>query len=116
LKFGRTVYVPYNRVVVISGSEGGQCVRDVFQFNLIDNRIEKLPPISKGRKSFTAHYDFGDRYIYVLGGCDDTETIVKDCEKFDILNNKWVAMPPLNFERGNPGTFITEDKKYLYAF
>ena len=25
-------------------------------------------------------------------------------------------MPPLNFERGNPGTFITEDRRYLYVF
>lgn len=25
-------------------------------------------------------------------------------------------MPKLNTERGNPGTFITEDRRYLYAF
>lgn len=52
----------------------------------------------------------------MVGGCDDNDEIMKDCEKFDVYNNKWVPMPPLNFERGNPGTFITEDKKHLYAF
>lgn len=25
-------------------------------------------------------------------------------------------MPKLNFERGNPGTFISGDRRYLYAF
>ena len=115
-KFGRTIYVPYNRVIVISGSDGGKCVNDVFQFNLINNQIQKLAHISKARKSFTAHYDFGDKYIYVLGGSDDNGNMVKDCEKYDVYNNKWIPMPQFNFERGNPGTFITEDKKYLYAF
>ena len=35
-----------------------------------------MPSISKARKSFTAHYDFGDRYIYVVGGCDDNDEIM----------------------------------------
>ena len=30
IKFGRTIYIPYNRVIVISGSEGNKCVKDVF--------------------------------------------------------------------------------------
>ena len=42
--------------------------------------------------------------------------MIRDCEKFDILNNKWMPMPALNEERGNPGTFLSEDKRYLYAF
>ena len=80
LAFSRTIYVPYNRVIIISGSEVTEehnywyttkhynVVRDVFQFHLLDNTVERLPSISRGRSSFTAHYDFGDRYIYVIGG------------------------------------------------
>lgn len=76
---------------------------------------EVLPSISLGRTSFAAHYDFEDRFIYIIGGdCEDKS--IASCEKFDILNLKWHPMPSLNFERANPGTFISNDKRYLYAF
>jgi hypothetical protein len=42
--------------------------------------------------------------------------MIKDCEKFDVLNNKWIPMPQMNHRRGNPGTFVSDDKRYLYAF
>jgi hypothetical protein len=32
--------------------------------------MELLPSINKGRTSFAAHYDFLDRFIYVVGGSD----------------------------------------------
>ena len=89
---------------------------DVFQFHLLTNQIENLQPISKGRTSFAAHYEFEDRYIYVVGGCNENDEMIKDCEKFDILDNKWIPMPSLNEERGNPGTCLSEDKRYLYAY
>jgi hypothetical protein len=38
------------------------------------------------------------------------------CEKFDIYNNRWYSMPSMNTARGNPGTMISSDRKYLYAF
>jgi len=76
---------------------------------------EKLDPISIGRTSFAAHYDFEDRFIYVLGG--DTENgSIPNCEKFDVFNLKWHSMPDLKIARANPGTYISEDRKYLYAF
>ena len=37
VKYGRTIYIPYNRVIVISGSESNKPVRDVFQFHLLTN-------------------------------------------------------------------------------
>lgn len=123
LKYGRTIYVPYNRVIVISGNVNDnnsqsniKPVTDVFQFHLLTNQIENLQPISKGRTSFAAHYEFEDRFIYVIGGCNENDEMMRDCEKFDILNNKWVPLPSMNEERGNPGTFISQDKRYLYAF
>ena len=32
--------------------------------------MEALPSINHGRTSFAAHYDFLDRFIYVIGGAD----------------------------------------------
>ena len=41
LKYGRTIYVPYNRVIVISGSVNDSNsptpVNDVFQYHLLTN-------------------------------------------------------------------------------
>jgi len=120
LKFGRTIYIPYNKVIVISGSDidapQAGPVRDVFQFHLTTMTVEKLPPISTGRTSFAAHYDFEDKFIYVLGGTNKSELMIKDCEKYDVYNQRWHPMPAMNFERGNPGSYVSSDRRYLYAF
>ena len=57
-----------------------------------------------------------DRYIYIIGGANQNDTMMRECEKFDVYNEKWLDMPHLNIERGIPGTFITEDRRYLYVF
>jgi hypothetical protein len=75
-----------------------------------------LQPINHGRTSFAAHYDFEDRFIYVVGGCDERDQMIRNCEKFDVFNNKWTIMPDMIHERGNPGTMLSNDKRYLYAF
>ena len=33
--------------------------------------MELLPSIKQGRTSFAAHYEFQDRFIYVVGGADE---------------------------------------------
>jgi hypothetical protein len=112
--------VPYNRLIVISGNDMQKSatapVNDVFQYHLLTNEVEKLPPISQGRTSFAAHYDFEDKFIYIIGGSNDKDTMITECEKFDVFNHKWHNMPAMNHPRGNPGTIISKDRKYLYAF
>ena len=107
-------------MLVISGdnveSDLTETVSDTFIHCLASNTVEKMPSIRIGRTSFAAHYDFGDRFVYVIGGSVKNGKMIKNCEKFDILNQKWVEMPELNFERGNPGTFISKDRRYLYVF
>ena len=71
LKFGCTVYVPYQKVIMISGTGQNGLSKSVFQFHLNTMNFEQLPSIKNGRSSFTAHYDFGDRFIYVMGGSNE---------------------------------------------
>ena len=63
LKFGRTIYVPYQKLVIISGkkTENGSDTptNDCFMFHIPSREMEKLPPISIARSSFAAHYEFG---------------------------------------------------------
>lgn len=75
-----------------------------------------MPNIPHGRTSFAAHYDFGDRFVYIIGGSNREGFMIKNCEKFDVYNQKWIVMPSLNMERGNPGTLVSQDRRYLYAF
>lgn len=120
LKFGRTVYIPYQKVLVISGEciglDKNDNVNDTFIHCLATNTVQRMPNINVARTSFAAHYDFGDRYVYVIGGCNKNGRMITNCEKFDVLNQRWIVMPSLNMERGNPGTFVSQDRRYLYAF
>ena len=118
IKFGRTIYIPYNRLLVISGATADEKipVRDVFEFDLVSKRVERKQNIIVGRTSFAAHYTFGDRYLYAIGGCNAKETMIADCERYDLFRHKWTRMPSMNEPRGNPGTLLTKDKRYLYAF
>lgn len=52
-----------------------------------------MPCINIARTSFAAHYDFGDRYVYVIGGSNQDGNMIRDCEKFDVYNQRWIAMP-----------------------
>jgi hypothetical protein len=69
--------------------------------------MEILPKINYGRTSFSAHYNMYDRFIYVIGGCNQQGKMMKECEKFDVFELKWHKMEPMNEERGNPATLIT---------
>ena len=70
LNFFRIFYVPYQRVIVMSGFDIDKKdeSRMVFQCHLTTMKYERLPDMYTGRTSFAAHYDFGQRFIYVIGG------------------------------------------------
>lgn len=78
LKFGRTIYIPYNKLLVISGDNVDETpksgpVHDTFIFDLSSQTVERMPDIHVARTSFAAHYDFGDRYVYVIGGSNSQD-------------------------------------------
>ena len=83
--------------MVISGATADNKVpvKDVFEFNLVTKRVEMKQNILIGRTSFAAHYTFGDRYIYVIGGCNQQEMMIRDCERFDLNRETWTRMPSL---------------------
>ena len=84
--------------MVISGAttDTKEPVNDCFEFDLISKRVTKKPEILVGRTSFAAHYTFGDRYIYAVGGCNKNEMMITDCERYDLYREKWTRMPNLN--------------------
>lgn len=111
LKFGRTVYIPYNRILMISGADADlgltKPVSDVFEFDLLSNKVTKKRDINVARTSFAAHYEFEERYIYIVGGCNSSDQMIPDVERFDLFRETWEVLPSMNRARGNPGTIIT---------
>lgn len=59
----------------------------------------------------------GDEHIFVLGGKDScTLSIINKCQKFNINTLKWEALPDMNHPRAAAGSFMSQDKQYLYVF
>ena len=68
-----TVYVPYERVLVIGGRKGGkgnplECTENCFTFYPRDRRVEPMKYMKHGRYGFASHYIYGDRFIYIISG------------------------------------------------
>ena len=55
--------------------------------------------------------------MFVVGGMDIvTYDHIDWFSKFNIQTLKWEQGPELNHKRFKPGTLITKDTKYIYAF
>ena len=82
----RTILVPRKKVVIISGQDKktGLISKETFKFDLNFNYFEKCQNMKNGRIGMACHYDYGEKYIYALGGCLRQKTTVRVCEKFDI--------------------------------
>jgi hypothetical protein len=53
-------------------------------------------------------------FIYAISGVDKLE-MIKKCEKYDIVNDKWIEIEELNYPRQNAALAI-HNQRYLYAF
>ena len=83
--------------------------------------IEKLKNHDlKHKYGFSINYKIGHGNLYVLGGkyvggrerLSDLQSVYK----FNIYTLKWSPFPKMCQKRYQPGTFISPDGKYLYAF
>ena len=69
--FNRTVYVPSERVIIISGcidKDPNQISDHTYEWTLGNNAVQFLEPIPQGRSSFGIYYKYNDSLIYVIGG------------------------------------------------
>ena len=63
-------------------------------------------PFQQKQSFFLTYYDFGDKYVYVIGGQSNSKQPMKQCEKFDVQNLKWTNIASLNQEKMNPGCIM----------
>jgi hypothetical protein len=53
-------------------------------------------------------------FIYAISGVDKLE-MIKKCEKYDIVNDKWIEIAELNYPRQNSALAV-HNQRYLYSF
>ena len=118
-RFGRVVYVPYQRLIIMGGEYGDEnnpvYDNSVHELMLKSKHIQKLPSLCEGKSCFAFFYKYPTRWLYTVGGESAIDTITKSCEKFDVYNKKWTRLPDVLTVRCNPG-LLEFDDKYLYSF
>lgn len=112
LYFGRTVYVPSNRVFVISGSVEKNTTKvvsdQVQEWDLTTLTVKLRTKMEKGgRTSFGCYYH--GRYIYLVGGNETNSMTSASCCRFDIYKYTWEQLPDLTCRRANPCTYVHND-------
>ena len=107
----QTIPITHRRLLVISTQD------NVFMV-FLDQKIAVNMPCSGLKKSrFKMHNDYGDKFVYVLNGIDsDTNIFQNTCMRFDLQSHLWKTLPTMNNPCTQPGTVISKDKNYLFAF
>ena len=68
------------------------------------------------RNFIATYYKQGQQFMYIIGGINTlNHQMVNWCQKYDILNMKYVAMPDMINPRFAPGIYKSKDN-FLYAF
>lgn len=107
----KNIVVAHKRLIVVHQFDIN------FQIQLTNMEIMRLEPSGVKRKIFTAHYNMGDEFIFVMGGKDSsTLSYIGDCLKFNVNKLQWERMPSLNQPRVEAGSFMCREKKNMYIF
>lgn len=73
-----------------------------------------MPPVKYARAIFAVHYYFGDEFVYIVGGSDQINKGIKECEKYEISTQKWSSFGHLQNSR--KGAALIEVDNSLYIF
>jgi len=71
LFFNRTIFVPFERAIVISGcikKDPHKATSDVYEWMVRTGEVSSYPRLEVARSSFAAYYEWMDKYIYIIGG------------------------------------------------
>ena len=111
-KVMQTVSVDVDRLLVISGAGY------FYQIFMPTMEIQLLTQFKLyNRSDIGVHYNPRTSWVYIIGGYDTLQGHGSDiCSMFNIHDLKLQPMPDMNFKRVKPGTYITPDHKFLYAF
>jgi len=109
--WSKNIVVAHKRLIVLHQFDVN------LQINLNSMELMQLKQSGIKRKLFTAHYNMGDEYIFILGGQNSCNLKIENkCQKFNVNSLKWEQLPPMNQARAAAGSFMSKDKSSLFAF
>ena len=113
-KFCRTVATDDGRIFIIGGRDKANvCCDWILEYkDSLKTLVHKKPMLLR-RSDFTPLFSKSG-FIYVIGG-NDAKLFYKQCEKYDIENDIWIKIDPLNIGRDSAACCIFNEK-YIYAF
>ena len=85
-----------------------------FTYNLITKKIKSVNSMLDIRFSFSIKFFKGE--IYALGGRtygNNDESILSDCEKYNIEKKKWINIGALNESRCQTSCFVIKNKLFI---
>jgi len=66
------------------------------------------------RGCFTALYQYG--FVFVFGGLNYTQKVLRYCEKYDVQNDQWEEIAPMVQPRKNASSCaLTSDTIYVFG-
>ena len=89
---------------------------EVYLLNPYVQTVKMLPNMMIGRHSHGLTYSNGS--VYVLGGFKqkaNQTSMVKECEKYDVINERWENIFDLEVERGDTAAFAVNDSILVFG-
>lgn len=97
-----------------SNRTGQRLISQTFIYNLREGTIKRLPPMSRSRHSFAIAKL--NNFIYVCGGKEGLQlrsSTLQFCERFDLKNEVWESIAPMNQVRANAEAVVYKNRLYI---
>ena len=96
---------------------GGEIKNEITSVNIGIQNIEKDFQILKNMQDERRNHAMIkiNRTIYVIAGYNKKKSILRKCEKYDIIKNNWIQIAPLNDERNFLSSTVV-NKRIIYVF
>ncbi len=113
LKQQAELIVVRHKLYVVGGTPGASCTFE-YDLNQLGKSAQFVPraDLNLGRR-YHALTEVAGQEIFALGGRHNTKTL-NECEKYDILADKWICIKPLN-ERKDGVSACTISNSRIYC-
>lgn len=101
-----------NKLFIIGGGNEKDTFNSIEYYDKLISKWIDLKKMSFKRKSFASCVGF-DNCIYVFGGLDDKEQVLKTCEKYDLDSNKWIRLDDFLIPRRGHQAICLPDGIYI---
>lgn len=87
-----------NKLYIFGGTDTRYVFDDIECFDIKKKKWKELAKMSKKRKDF-AYTSTPDNSIYVIGGQDEKDIVLRSIERFDVVKSTWNKVRDMNQKR-----------------